>query len=381
MGIVAGLAMVTMFTTALILRRFRYEAFYLVHIIMFMLIIIAVGMHRPDFQTKSIYIIIFAAGIWFADRVVRGSRMSWYAFNNRAIVHPLPRGGVRIIIRRTPWRAVPGTHIFLWIPKVRLFETHPFTIISTNPLEVIVSSQDGFTRDLFSLASKTPGAHLTASCDGPFGTLPNFAKFDHAIIIAGGSGATFTFGVALNLVHKLPSDGVKPVIHFIWVIRDQGMIRNLSPTPTLTIVPEMTNWFPNELAELSASPLVYLTVYVTRSLNASKTSPTTKQAKSNQVITQVQSFEKSDTAISDPEKPASGSHSPSRPVSNMPIMLGRPDISATIRSIVGGTEEYERTIVAACGPESLMGETRGIVGDLVASSGRRVMLHCEQFGW
>jgi hypothetical protein len=141
----------------------------------------------------------------------------------------------------------------------------------------------------------------------------------------------------------------------------------------------MTSWFPKELAELSISPHVHLTVYVTRFLNASKTSPTSEQRKSDQVITEVQSFEKSDTAISDPEKSASGNSSPS--VANLPVMLGRPDINATIRSIVSGTEEHEKTIVAACGPESLMRDTRGVVGDLVANSGRSVELHCEQFGW
>lgn len=379
MGIVAGMAMITMLTTALILRRFRYEAFYLVHIAIFMLIIIAVGMHRPEFQTKSIYIIIFAACLWFSDRLLRGSRMVLYSFSNRATIHPLPHGGVRIVMRRTPWRAVSGTHIFLWIPRARPIETHPFTIVSTDPLEAVVSSQDGFTRDLFSLASRTPGAQLTASCDGPYGTLPNFAKFDHAILIAGGSGATFTFGVALNLIQKMPSNGAKPVSHFIWVIRHQGMIRNRLAYATLTTIREMISWFPKELAELSISPHVHLTICVTRALNASKTSPTREQRKLDPVITEVQSFEKSDTAISDPEKSASGSCSPL--VANLPVMLGRPDISATIRSIVSSTEEHERTIVAACGPESLMRDTRCVVGDLVANSGRSAELHCEQFGW
>jgi predicted ferric reductase len=222
MGIVAGFAMIIIFATALTLRILRYEAFYVIHVTMFMVILVTVSLHRPDLPTKSTYITIFAACTWFSDRVARGVRMAWYFVNNRATIYPLPRGGVRIVMARSPWRAIPGTHIFLWIPKVRSTETHPFTIVSTNPLEVVVSSQDGFTKDLFSLASKSPGALLSASCDGPYGTLPNFAKFDHTILIAGGSGATFTIGVALNLVHKLPSDVHKPVVHFIWVIRDHG---------------------------------------------------------------------------------------------------------------------------------------------------------------
>jgi predicted ferric reductase len=228
MGIVAGFAMLFMLTTALTLRRIRYEAFYIVHIVMFMLVIIAVGMHGPEFQMKAIYIIIFSACIWGSDRLLLGLRMVVHAFGNCAHAYPLPQGGIRIVMRRTPWRSVPGTHVFLWIPKVRAMETHPFTILSTSPLEVVISSQDGFTRDLFSLVSKRPGALLIASCDGPYGTLPDFAKFKHVVLVAGGSGATFTIGVALNLIHKLPSSGGKPLIHFIWVIQDHGKIPNNS---------------------------------------------------------------------------------------------------------------------------------------------------------
>ncbi|CZR58623.1 related to ferric-chelate reductase [Phialocephala subalpina] len=360
MGIIAGFAMLSMLSTALILKRVRYEAFYIVHITMFMLILITAGMHRPDLVTKSTYVIIFAAGIWVSDRILRGSRMLWYSFSNRVTIHPLPQGGVRITMRRTPWRAVPGTHVFLWIPKARAIETHPFTIISTNPLELVVSAQNGFTKDLYSLASKTPGVVLRASCDGPYGTIPNFAKFDQVVLVAGGSGATFTLGVALKLIRKMSPGGARPVIHFIWVVRDQ----------------EAQSWFEKELTELAVSPLVTLTIYVTRSIGAC--TPPEKQAP-NEVITRAQSFEKSET---DPEKAASGSCSPTSPTTDtLPTMLSRPDISTTIRSILSVTSEEERTIVAACGPVGLMKDVRDVVGDVVVDSGRSVAFHCEQFGW
>ncbi|KAH8801189.1 ferric reductase like transmembrane component-domain-containing protein [Hyaloscypha sp. PMI_1271] len=265
MGIVAGFAMLSMLTTALTLRRIRYEAFYTVHIIMFMLVIIAVSMHRSEFQMKAIYIIIFSACIWGSDRLLRGLRMVVHAFGNRAHAYPLPHGGIRI---------------------VRAIETHPFTILSTSPLEVVITSQDGFTRDLFSLASKRPGALLIASCDGPYGTLPNLAKLKHVVLVAGGSGATFTIDVALNLIHQLPSSGGKPMIHFIWVIQDQ----------------EMKNWFEKELVELSLSPLVKLTIYVTRTFNAR--TPTSERQNPHQAMTQASNFETSDAHIADPEKSA-----------------------------------------------------------------------------
>ncbi|KAF8855174.1 hypothetical protein BDZ45DRAFT_728253 [Acephala macrosclerotiorum] len=359
MGIVAGFAMLSILSTALILKRVRYEAFYIVHITMVALILITAGMHRPDLVTKSTYVTIFAACIWFSDRIFRGTRMLWYSFSNRATIHPLPQGGVRIVMRRTPWRAVAGAHVFLWIPKVRAIETHPFTIVSTNPLELVISPQDGFTQDLYSLTSKSPGAVLRASCDGPYGTIPNFAKFDHVILVAGGSGATFTMGVALNLTGKMSPGGARPVIHFIWVIRDQ----------------KMQSWFEKELAELAASPLVNLTIYLTRSMSAS--TQKTKLA-SNTIVAQAQSFEKSET---DPGRSASGNCSPTAPEPTIPMRLGRPDMSTAIRSIVSGTAEDERMIVAACGPIGLMRDVRDVAGDLVVDLGRSVTFHSEQFGW
>lgn len=143
----------------------------------------------------------------------------------------------------------------------------------------------------------------------------------------------------------------------------------------------MKNWFEKELTELNASPLVKLTIYVTRTLNAR--TPTNEKQMTEQAIIQAPSFEKSDADISDPEKAvrASGSCSPTRPESTLPVMLGRPDISATVRGIVSTTGEHERAIVAACGPESLMRETRSVVGELVKKSERSITLHCEQFGW
>ncbi len=224
MGIVAGCAMITILATALILRKGAYELFYVAHVSLFLLILIAVGMHRPDITLKTVFIIIFAASIWVSDRIIRFARLTWRAVGTHACVTPLARGAIRIVVRGSLRRAVPGSHVFLWIPKIRLAEAHPFTIVSAAPLELVVSAHDGFTKDLFLYASKHPDAVLRASIDGPYGTLPNFAGFDHIILIAGGSGASFTFGVASGLVKKFANAAKKPVVRFIWVVRHDGNI-------------------------------------------------------------------------------------------------------------------------------------------------------------
>jgi predicted ferric reductase len=193
------------------------------HILMFMLILVMVGLHRPDFAKHTIVITLFTASMWFADRAFRFLKISFFSFGNTATITPLAHGGTRIVLRKSSSRAVAGTHAFLWIPAIRAIETHPFTIVSTKPLEFVIAAYDGFTRDLHAFAQKNPGKTLKASIDGPYGTVPDFAAFNKVLFIAGGSGASFTFGVAVDLIRKL-GDSRKTAIEFVWAIREQGLL-------------------------------------------------------------------------------------------------------------------------------------------------------------
>jgi predicted ferric reductase len=223
-GIIAASAILITLIAAVVIRRLRYELFYIIHIAMYILIIINVGFHKPEFVSKIPIITIVAGGIWGLDRTIRAARILWYSFGNRATITPLPHGGTRIVLSRSPSQALPGGHCFLWIPRVRLIETHPFTIVSVTPnsLEFVVAAYDGFTRNLYQYALKHPGVSLRASVDGPYGAIPNFAKVaDKVILVAGGSGASFTFGVALDMIKNL-GGLTKTTIDFIWTVKEHG---------------------------------------------------------------------------------------------------------------------------------------------------------------
>lgn len=226
------LAVTAMFVTAvfaIIIRRIRYEVFYVVHISMYIIILVAVGLHRPSFAGKVVIITILMGCMWGSDRLLRSWRIFWYSYDNRAIITPLPNGGTRIRLQRAPTRAVAGAHCFLWIPKIRAFETHPFTIVDkrTNSLEFVISAYDGFTNDLHDYAVKNPGVALRASIDGPYGAIPNFSETaDKIVLVAGGSGASFTFGVACNIIRSL-RDSTKTTIDFVWTVREQGKLRHI----------------------------------------------------------------------------------------------------------------------------------------------------------
>jgi predicted ferric reductase len=234
-GITAAAALLVMLVFAILIRRMRYEVFYLSHIVMYIVFIINIAFHQPIVANKVVIVTIVAGSMWSADRLLRAWRLFWYSYDNRATLIPLPHGGTRVVLRRAPTRAIPGNHCFVWIPETRAFETHPFTIVSKSlsSIELVVAAYDGFTDDLHNFAVKHPGASLRASFDGPYGTVPNFAKSaDKVIFIAGGSGASFTIGVALDLVRKLNHNLPKPKIDFIWTVREPG---KLTPIRSRTI--------------------------------------------------------------------------------------------------------------------------------------------------
>lgn len=49
--------------------------------------------------------------------------------------------------------------------------------------------------------------------------MADFMQFDRLLFIAGGSGASFTFAVALDIVKKCQSLNMTKMIDFIWVVR------------------------------------------------------------------------------------------------------------------------------------------------------------------
>lgn len=235
-GMIAVSSLFVILVTATFVRKMQYEVFYFTHIIMYMLVIINIGMHRPNYALKVAIITTFAGSIWALDRIIRGCRLLLHARNNSATVTALPHGGTRVVLNRPPSRAVPGTHCFLWIPQIRWVETHPFTIVSVSPeyLEFVVAAHDGFTKDLHRFAQLNPGAKLQASIDGPYGALPpSIHTADKVVLIAGGSGASFTFGMALDTIRKLGGSG-KTTINFIWTVKEHGMALDEVSSSSLT---------------------------------------------------------------------------------------------------------------------------------------------------
>lgn len=195
--------------------------FYMLHVLMFILIMIMVGMHRPKISTHSLVIVIFTSCMWFSDRLLRLAKICWFSVGDHATVTGLLGDTVHVRLTRNV-SCRPGSHVFLWLPSIRLFETHPFTMVSSSPPEFVIRAYDGFTRDPYYLAHKKQGQLLRCSMDGEYGQVPNFVEFDKVVFVAGGSGASFTFAIALGLLDTLAARKTSKQIEFLWAIRSLG---------------------------------------------------------------------------------------------------------------------------------------------------------------
>lgn len=223
-GETAALSMVLIFLTTLGLPKWWYEAFYVIHVTLFLVILAMLGLHQPDFTVGVLKITIFVAALWVLERTLRLFKLSWNFFGNYATLTPMD-GAVRIKLNRGVRSHQAGSHAFLWLPSMRLFETHPFTMISTEPVEFLVRPYDGFTKKLYQVACTGSGEPVRVHCsvDGPYGQIPNFFDFDRVVLVAGGSGATFTFSIAMDLIKKYTAAGSNKKIDFVWTVKTYGM--------------------------------------------------------------------------------------------------------------------------------------------------------------
>jgi predicted ferric reductase len=165
---------------------------------------------------------IIAASTYTLDKTLRLSRFLHYLPSNTATLTPLHSSNTtRVTLTRSMAHAAPGSHAFLYIPSIRALQTHPFTMISRDPVEFVISARDGFTKNLFEAACEMPGRKVRAGVEGAYGRVPDVTSYDRVVLFAGGSGATFAFALAVEWARKQDIES-KKCLDFVWSVRTIG---------------------------------------------------------------------------------------------------------------------------------------------------------------
>ena len=400
------------------LRNWKYEAFVIQHIILFVGFIIAIMIHIPvTYPRVYVYIPI---SLYVFDRLVRSLRFT--CVNSRlcrATISALPGNVSKIRVQSSRLRSwKPGQHIFLSIPRFGLLQSHPATIMSTplshnGDLIFVLKAHKGFTRRLCKSATSSTtsllppnkeksdaesgiSTHQThrALLSGPYGaSQSDLAAFSSTLLIAGSTGVTFILPILLDIAQRAKSTHL-PLrqLSFIWIIKSSTWIEWIADD------------FYNPVASLKAAGIAFdINIYVTcdeEMTDANTTSPSTGRTVT--ISDQSSGCKCTNTEgpccctvdispIPSPTDCKSALPNPTTCLSTRPsgpytLHSGRPALEDLIWGLLDKAEGESG--IAVCGPLGLGARCRRAVAGISDARGvhkgsgaEGVYLHVENYGW
>lgn len=392
-GTMATVAFGAIFLTSLRpVRTHAFEFFLIMHICLVAIFLSGIYFHQPK---DAIYVWLFIA-FWLFDRVSRGLRM---IFINRgsptsteAIVENVSRDSIKLVLpnRHITWKA--GQHVFLILPGVSTIpvEAHPFTIANipdrdqngrARPTDLVfyIRAMDGFTRKLHDYAAINHAKSVVALVDGPYGAPPPVNTFNTVILIAGGSGVSFTLPLLLDIISaaRRQATPVKRIV-FVWTVKTYEDLRWASEAiATATHNAPSTLNLDLRIHVSRANPLVPslsmsgLKKDVSGSGPLSPISPTEKSPIEKDTGSPIKGSSRAEIITTLAEDASTHEGHLAAATSHLKTLVGRPDISSIIQ------EEIQASTgpvsVNACGPARL---TKAVRASLTSgAAGPSAMLH------
>lgn len=365
-GLVALVAMCTIILTSwTAFRHAFYETFLHIHIALVSLIMAALWVHLAGLPQATYVKAVIS--IWVIERLIRLSSLIYRNASRagtNADVEVLPGDAMRITLHLTrPWVFKPGQYLFLTIPSVGLWTSHPFSIAwSDAPPQHLPSSRDlekgprtsqttaqttdtlalpqtsvsliirrraGFTEHLYRKAFENPNHHISlpALTEGPYGTTHPLHSYGTVILFAGGVGITHQVTFIRDLLAGYTSGTVATRrVALIWIIQAPEHLEWIRP------------WMTTILSMPGRRDVVRIRLFVTRPRS-------TKEI-----------------------------HSPSSTVQMFP---GKPNVDALVE--MESREQVGAMAVSVCGPGGLSDDVRAAVRR--RQGVRNVDFFEEGFGW
>ncbi|KAJ5818507.1 hypothetical protein N7474_004098 [Penicillium riverlandense] len=287
----AGLVAACGFTALLVhspsaIRHAFYETFLHLHIVLAAVSMAFLWIHLDGMisQTYLMAALIF----WALERTTRLFIIAYRNFGRQsttATVEAMPGDAMRITLRLTrPWTFQPGQHIYLYIPAVGWWSSHPFSVGWSETEEVLsdeksmpMSRQDllgvpqkttlsllvrrrtGMTDKLFQRAADSFGSRITlrAFAEGPYGNIHTLDSYGSVLLFAGGVGITHHVPFVRHLVAGF-ADGTVAArrVTLVWIIQSPEHLEWIRP------------WMTSILAMDRRREVLRIKLFVTRPRNA-----------------------------------------------------------------------------------------------------------------
>ncbi|CAF9939347.1 hypothetical protein IMSHALPRED_001306 [Imshaugia aleurites] len=361
-GLVALVAVCAIILTSwTAFRHAFYETFLHIHIALVSLVMAALWIHLDGLQQMTYLKAVIS--IWVIERLIRLASLIYRNVARggaNADVEILPGDAMLVTLRLVrPWTFKPGQHIFLTMPSIGLWTSHPFAIawsdapaqqlrprdlekgpqpsiqttdtlaLPQTSISLIIRRRAGFTQHLHRKALDTIDHRISlpAFVEGPYGGTQTLRSYGTVMLFAGGVGITHSVPFVRDLVAGYASGTVAAQrVLLVWIIRAPEHLEWIRP------------WMSTILSMPGRRDVLRIQLFITRPRS-------TKEI-----------------------------HSPSSTVQMFP---GKPNVDALVA--MESREQVGAMAVSVCGPGGLADDVRSAVR---RRQGVRNVDFLEQgFGW
>jgi dual oxidase len=187
-----------------VIRKKHYEIFQLGHLLMYPFIgLVCAHGAKGILQYPMLgFWLIIPALLIIVERCVRVG----YGFHHiPAKLEILDGETVAISViapQKRYWKYRAGQYVFITVPKLSLFQWHPFTISTCigNDMQLHIKTDGDWTLKLRKMVVEDSTANIEICIDGPFGApAQRFYEYDYTMIIGSGIGVTPFSGILTDL--------------------------------------------------------------------------------------------------------------------------------------------------------------------------------------
>lgn len=244
-----------------IVRHAFYETFLHLHIALVIVSVVTVWIHLNG---RPAQVLVLGALIcWIFERL---ARVYLLARNNlsrkgctKAEIEALPGDAIRVTLRMAKtWKFRPGQHIYLYIPSIGMWTSHPFSVAwseespdlatekglpmarqdifaaKTTSMSLVIRRRTGFTDTLYKKAEAAGSSPLVTSAyvEGPYGH-ESFQSYGTVMLFAAGVGITHQVPHVRDLVAAYANGtaATRKVV-LVWVIQSPEHLEWIRPWMT-----------------------------------------------------------------------------------------------------------------------------------------------------
>ncbi|KKK13104.1 hypothetical protein P175DRAFT_0197133 [Aspergillus ochraceoroseus IBT 24754] len=284
-GLVSGCA----FTALLVhspsaVRHAFYETFRHLHIAFAVISMAFLWIHLDGMVSQKY--LLGAIILWALDRFARIVIVVYRNIgrsSTTAEIEALPGDAMRITLKLArPWTFEPGQHLYLYIPAIGWWMSHPFSVVWSDSevamadekglpmnhddtfgpqkttISLLVRRRTGFTDKLFQRAVNAVDCRLSlrAFAEGPYGGIHSMDSYGSVLLFAGGVGITHIVPFVRHLVQGYADRTVAARrVTLVWIIQSPEHLEWIRP------------WMTNILAMDRRREVLRIMLFITRPRN------------------------------------------------------------------------------------------------------------------